>query len=148
VIGHILIGQNHFYVKMLFNRDSTIQKCSKNSALFTSQRFWFPASRPDDVSSRLDTHLSIVPAVRTTCHTIRMPNRPKPHPTGRRGFTIRTLLCIEKLLFQLASVRTSQQPVQTTLSDRLASDFFSSSNKGRLLQPSGQRGFPSGRAHP
>jgi len=30
---------------------------------------------------------------------------------------VRTLLCIEKLLFPLVSVRTIQQPVQTTLSD-------------------------------
>jgi hypothetical protein len=27
VIGYILFRQNHLYVKMLFNRDSTIQKC-------------------------------------------------------------------------------------------------------------------------
>jgi hypothetical protein len=38
----------------------------------TSQKnFKFPASRPDDVSSRLDAHLSTVPSVRTTCHSVR-----------------------------------------------------------------------------
>jgi hypothetical protein len=40
-------------------------------ALFASQIFQFPASRLDDVPSRLDAHLSIVPAVRTTCHIVR-----------------------------------------------------------------------------
>jgi hypothetical protein len=43
---------------------------------FTSQRFRFPASRPDDVSSRPDAHLSIVPSVWTTCHTIWLPDKP------------------------------------------------------------------------
>jgi hypothetical protein len=61
--------------------------------------------------------------------------------------SVRTLICIEKLLFQLASVWMSQQLVRTTLSD-WASDFFTSSNIGRLLQPSGQRGFPFGRSTP
>jgi hypothetical protein len=53
---------------MLFNRDSAIQKSFKNSASHVSC--------PDVVSSRLDAHLSTVPSVRTTCHTIWMPNRP------------------------------------------------------------------------
>jgi hypothetical protein len=38
------------------------------------------------VSSRPDTHLSILPPVRTTCHTVRTPDRLKYHPPGRRGF--------------------------------------------------------------
>jgi hypothetical protein len=33
------------------------------------------------------------------------------------------------------------------LSDRSASDSFQVQFKGRLLQPSGRRGFPSGRTH-
>jgi hypothetical protein len=57
------------------------------------------------------------------------------------------LYCIEKLLFQPVSVRTSQQPVQTPLSDRSASDSFQVQNQGRLIHPSGQCGFPSERAH-
>jgi hypothetical protein len=38
--------------------------------------FQFPVSRPGDVSSHPDNHLSTVPSVRTTCHTVRMPDRP------------------------------------------------------------------------
>jgi hypothetical protein len=38
-------------------------------------------------------------------------------------FSVRTLLCIEKLLFQLASVRTFQQLVRTTLSVRSSFRF-------------------------
>jgi hypothetical protein len=44
--------------------------------LWTIQDFRFPVSRPDDVLSRQDAHLSIAPFVRTTCHTVRMLDRP------------------------------------------------------------------------
>jgi hypothetical protein len=54
------------------------------------------------------------------------------HPSGRRIFSVRNLHYVEKLLFQLASVRTSQQPVRTSISDRSASDSFQVQNMGRL----------------
>jgi hypothetical protein len=57
------------------------------------------------------------------------------------------LHCLEKLLFQLASVRTSQETVWTLNSDRSALDSFQVQFKGRLLQPSGRVGFLSGRVH-
>jgi len=97
-------------------------------------------------------------------HPVRTPIYPLFHPSGRRvlpsgcqthqASSVRTtyifrsdLYCIEKLLFQPVSVRTSQQPVRTPLSDRSDSDSFQVQFKGRLLQPSGRRRFPSGRAH-
>jgi hypothetical protein len=43
-------------------------------------------------------------------------------------FSVRTLLCIKKLLFQLASVQMTQQPVRMTLSDR-SSFIFSFQKK-------------------
>jgi hypothetical protein len=98
------------------------------------------------VTSRPDAHLSTVPSVWTTCHTVRMPDRPsiiRPNDVYFRP----DLHCFEKLLFQLKSIQTSQQPVWTPLSDRLASDSFQVQFKGRLLQLFGRRGFPSGRAH-
>jgi hypothetical protein len=55
------------------------------------------------------------------------------HPSGRRIFSVRTLHCIEKLLFQLASVRTSQQPVRTPISTRTVSDSFQVPIKGRSI---------------
>jgi hypothetical protein len=67
VIGLIQFGQNHLCVNMLFNRDSAIQKCFRK--ILQSQKSRFPASRPDEVSSRPDIHLSTVPSVRT-------PNKP------------------------------------------------------------------------
>jgi hypothetical protein len=48
-----------------------------------------------------------------------------------KWISVRTLVCIEKLLFQLASVQTTQQPVRTTLSDR-ASDFLSKRKYGKI----------------
>jgi hypothetical protein len=39
--------------------------------------------------SRLDVHLSILPAVRTMCHTVQTPDRLKHHPSERRGFRSR-----------------------------------------------------------
>jgi hypothetical protein len=109
-------------------------------------------------------HFDSLSAVRTTCHPVRTTICPLFHPSGRRAISSGRpdrssiicpddvlcrpdLHCFEKLLFQLASVRTSQQPVRTPLSDRSASDSFQVQFKGRLLQPSERRGFPSGRAH-
>jgi hypothetical protein len=58
------------------------------------------------------------------------------HLFGRRIFSVRTLHCIEKLLFQLASVRTSQQLVRTPISTRTVSDSFQVPIKGRSINRS------------
>jgi hypothetical protein len=55
------------------------------------------------------------------------------HPSGRRIFYVRTLHCIEKLLFQLTSVRTSQQPVRTPISTRTVLYSFQVPIKGRSI---------------
>jgi hypothetical protein len=98
------------------NRDSTCQ--SIFIRLCTAKKiedFSFPVSRPDDVSSHPDAHLSTVPSVRMTY--LFLPD----------------LHCIEKLLFQLASIRTSQQPVRTYISTRTVSDSFQVPIKGRSI---------------
>jgi len=91
----------------------------EDSAQFASHKIRFPVRYPDDVSDRLDAHLSKVPAVRTTCHTVRTPICLKHHPSGpspvSRSFK----------LIQLASVQTFQQHIQMTLSVRQASGFLS-----------------------
>jgi hypothetical protein len=139
VIGLILIGQNHLYVKKLFTGIPLFRSASDDSALFISQRFWFPASRPDDVSSRPDAHLSIVPSVWTTYHTVRRPDRPKHHPSGHSSAS-------KSFCSSLHPFRRLSSPSRR-LSMIKATYFFPSSYKGRLLKPSGRRGFPSGRAH-
>jgi hypothetical protein len=134
MIGLILIGQNHLYVKMLFTRISLFISASDDSVLFLQVR---------DFGSLL--------AIRTTCHPVPTLICPKHHPSGRRPIpserraipsgrptdqvsfvrttriSVWTLHCIVKLLFQLESDRTSQQPVRTTSNDRSASDFLSKS---------------------
>jgi hypothetical protein len=97
--------------------------------------FRLAVSRPDDVLSRPDAHLSTAPFVRTTCHTVQTPDRPASS-VRTTYLSVRTLHCIEKLLLQLASVRTSQHPVRTSISDRSASDSFQVQNIGRLTHRS------------
>jgi hypothetical protein len=63
-----VFGQNHLYVMMrqtgipLFQ--SEVRRISK-----------FPVSRPNDVSSRPDAHLSTVQSVWPTCHSVRTSGR-------------------------------------------------------------------------
>jgi hypothetical protein len=67
-----------------------------------------------------------------TCYPVRTPDR-QASSVRTTYFSVRTLHCIKKLLFQFASVQTSQQPVRTSISDRSASDSFQVQNKGRLI---------------
>jgi hypothetical protein len=95
----------------------------KDSARFASQKIWFPASRPD-------AQLSIASSVRTT------------------WFSVRTFLFVEKLQTAPACIRpdvSAAHPddLQCSTSFRIS---FQNTIMGRLLQPSGRRGFPSGRA--
>jgi hypothetical protein len=65
-------------------------------------------------------------------HPDRTPDRPASS-VWTTYLSVWTLHCIEKLLFQLASVWTSQQPVRMSISDRSASDSFQVQNMGRLI---------------
>jgi hypothetical protein len=120
------IGQNHFYVMMLSNRDSATHKCFKK--ILHS----FQARKFDSLS-----------AVRTMCHTVRTPICPKCHPSGQRiipsgrtsakASSVRTTrtfrpdlpLSRSFNLLQLASIWTFQQHVRAILSVRQASEFLS-----------------------
>jgi len=76
----------------------------KDFAKFTSQKIWFPASCPDDVTYHPDAHLSKASSLRTT--------RTFP-PDMSRSFK----------LHQLASIQTFQHHVRTPLSVQLAIGF-------------------------
>jgi hypothetical protein len=116
------------------NRDSTCQIIFRR--LCTAKKiedFSFPFSHPEDVSSHPDAHLSTVPSVRTTCSS-----RPDARQTSiirldDISFPSGPLHCIEKLLFQLAPIRLSQQPVRTHISTRTVSDSFQVPIKGRSI---------------
>jgi hypothetical protein len=63
---------------------------------------------PDDVSSCLDAHLFIVPS-RPDDVSYRLDVlQTKASSVRTMWFSVRTLLCFEKLLFQLAFVRTTK----------------------------------------
>jgi hypothetical protein len=63
-----VFGQKSLTCKDVANRDSTVQSEVRRISKF-------PVSRPDDVSSRPDFHLSTVPSVRTTCLSVRTLDR-------------------------------------------------------------------------
>jgi hypothetical protein len=91
------VGQNHFFVNMLFNSDSAIQKCSRRFCTVCKSENSVPcqpsgrrvipsghpaiqsSSRPNDVAYRPDAHHTKASFIRTT----RIP--------------VRTFLCVEKL---------------------------------------------------
>jgi hypothetical protein len=127
------VGQNHFFVKMLFNRDSAIQKCFQK-ILHSLQVRKFGS----------------LPTVRTTFHTVRTPICPKHHPSGRRELSVRTFLRVEKLRIAPAYICpdiSAAHPDDSQCSTSFGISF-QNTVMGRLLQPSGRCGFLSGHAHP
>jgi hypothetical protein len=68
ILASLCVWTKSLMCKDAVNRDSTCQSISRR--LCTAKKredFSFPVSRPDDVSSHPDAHLSTVPSVRTTC---------------------------------------------------------------------------------
>jgi len=123
-LASFCLEKNRLYVKMLFTGSPLFRSISEIL-------HWLQVRRIDSLS-----------AVRTRCHPVRTLICLLFHPSGRRAIpsgrhqassvrttciSVWTLHCIEKLLCQLASVRTTQQPVWTTSNDRSASDFLSKS---------------------
>jgi len=90
------------YVKDVVNRDSTIQS--------DVRRFWLQVKR---------IQVPCQPSGRSS-HPVRTPICQPFQPSGRLPYRPDPLYCIKKLLYQLTYVRTSQQPVRTTFSDRPA----------------------------
>jgi hypothetical protein len=93
------------------------------------------------VSSRPDTlcplfHLSgrrVIPSgLKTDQH----------NPSGQRVRSVRTSPLYREGSVQVTSVRMFQQHVRTPLSTQSVSEFFPSSKKGKINQPSGRCGTP------
>jgi hypothetical protein len=108
------------------------------------RRFWFPVSRPDDraiPSGRTSDHCSI--------HPDDVPYRPdasqtKHHPFGRRALpsgpsTVSRSFYTACVCLDVSTARPNTSRYSTSLR------FFPSSNKGKINQPSGRCGIPSGR---
>jgi hypothetical protein len=144
------VGQNHFFVNMLFIRDSAIQKYSRRFYTICKSENSVPCqqsgrrvipsgcpaiqciNRPDNVTYRPNAHQTKASSVRTT------------------WIPIRTFLCVEKLWTALACISpdvSAARPDDSQCSTKLQI-FFPKSNMGRLPQPSGRHRFPSGHATP
>jgi hypothetical protein len=68
ILASLCVWTKSLMCKDVVNKDSTCQSIFRR--LCTAKKiedFSFPISRPDDGSSRPNTHLSIVPSIRTTC---------------------------------------------------------------------------------
>jgi hypothetical protein len=103
------VGQNHFFVVMLFNRDFAIKSDSRRFCTIYKLENLVPCQP----SERL-----VIPSGRPTFQSIIRPddeNFPSGPFSVSRSFE----------LLYLASVRTFQQHVRTTLSVRQASGFLS-----------------------
>jgi hypothetical protein len=128
------------YVKMLFNRDSTIQKCSallyKSEILVPCQpsgRCVIPSGHSSVHSSSYPDNVPYRPDARKTKH----------HPSRRQGFPSGHSFVSRSFCSSLhPSRRLSSPSGRRPVIDQLHI-FFPISNNGRLRQPSGRRGFPS-----
>jgi hypothetical protein len=145
---------------MLLYPESTLQLCSLRSFCeFFKDLFRFPISRQDDVVFHPDAHqsatfvrtpisvqklrtvqgclhpeahLTTVPSIRTTCHTVWTSVRPSIIHPDDVHFHPDPPLCREGSI-QLPSVRTFLQHVWTPLSTRPVSDSFQVSIKERSI---------------
>jgi hypothetical protein len=98
------VGQNHFVVKMFFNRDSTIQSTSRRfSADYKSKNLipYQPSGRRVIPSGH--------PVVRSFSRLNDMSYRPEAHQTKASSvhttwIPVRTFLCVEKLRTAPASI--------------------------------------------
>jgi hypothetical protein len=129
VIGFILFRKKSLVCKDALHKESTIHKYFRDSALVTSQKNRFPVSRLDDISSRLDAR------------------QIKNHPSIRRvfppgPFTVSRSFCASFHPSGRLISPSERRPVIDQLQI-----LIPSSNKGRLMQPSGRHGFPSRRSH-
>jgi hypothetical protein len=106
------VGQNHFFVKILFIRDSAIQKCSRRFCTVCKSENSVPCQPSDNMSYRLDAQMS-------NASTVQMHIILKHHPSGRHGFLSEPSSVSRSFeLLQLPYVRTIQQPIRTTLNVR------------------------------
>jgi hypothetical protein len=115
------------------NRDSTIQGSLRRLCTAWKIKDFGSLSAVRTIEpSRLDAHLSTVPSVRTTCHTVQTLVRPSIIRPDDVHFYPDPPLCRE-ISIQLASVWMSQQPVRTPLGTRPVSDSFQVSIKERSI---------------
>jgi hypothetical protein len=117
------------------NRDSTFQSEVRRISKF-------PVSRPDDVSSRLDAHLSTIPSVQTTCHSVRTSDRQASPVRTTCFFRLDTYIVSRSFCASLLRLDVSAaHPDSYQFSN--GSLILSKFKKRKINQPSGRCGIPS-----
>jgi hypothetical protein len=133
-------GQNHLCVNDAANRDSTFQSEVRRITKF-------PVSRPDDVSSRPDAHLSTVQSVWTTCHSVRTSDKQASPVRTTCFFRPDTYIASRSFCANLLRPDVSAaRPDAYQFSN--GSLILSKFKKRKINQPSGRCGIPSGRVSP
>jgi hypothetical protein len=137
---HSVFGQNHLYVRMLQNKDSTVQSEVRRISKFL-------VSRPDNVSSRPDVHLSTVPSVRTTCLSVWTLDRQASSVRMTCFFRPNTFIVSRSFCasFLRSDVSTARPDAYQFSNGSLILSKF---KKGKINQPFGRCGIPSGRLSP
>jgi hypothetical protein len=119
------------------NRDSTFQSEVRRISKF-------PVSRPDNVSSRPDAHLSTVPSVRMTCHFVWTSDRQASSVRTMSFFRPDTYIVSRSFCANLIRPDVSAaRPDAYQFSN--GSLILSKFKKGKINQPSRRCGIPSER---
>jgi len=135
ILASVCVWTKSLMCKDAVNMDSTIQSDVRRFYLQVIRISSSLSAVQTIKPSRPDPHLSTVTSVRTTFHPVRTPNRPSIIRPDDVSLRLDPPLCREGSI-QLPSVRTFQQHVRTPLSTRSILDFFPSSKKGKIDQPS------------
>jgi hypothetical protein len=128
------VRQNHFYVMILLNKDSAIQRSSRRfCTVYKSEKL-----DPLQPSGRRD-----IPSGRPTIQSIIL--------LDDENFSSEPS-CVAREASNCSSLHPSRCFSSTSgrhsVFDQLWDFFLKNTDMGRSLQPSGQCGFPSGRVHP
>jgi hypothetical protein len=127
ILASFCVWTKSFICKDAANRDSNVQSEVRRISKF-------PVSRPDNVSSRPDAHLSTAPSVRTMCHPVRTPDTPASSVQTTCFFRPDTSLYREASV-PACSGRFSSTSERLSVLERFT-DSFQSSKKGKINQPS------------
>jgi hypothetical protein len=140
ILASFCVWTKSLICKDAANMDSTVQSEVRRISKF-------PVSRPDDVSSRPDSHLSTVPSVWTTCLSART--------SDRQGSSVRTMCFFHPNTYIVSrsfGASLLRPDVSAASLDAYqfsnASLILSKFKKGKINQPSRRCGIPSGRVSP
>jgi hypothetical protein len=133
ILASFCVWTKSLLCKDAANRDSTVQSEVRRISKF-------PVSRPDDVSSRPNAHLSTVPSVRTTCHSVRT--------SDKQASSVRTACFFrpDTYIISRSFCASLLRPDAYQFSN--GSLILSKFKKGKINQSSGRCGIPSGRVSP